>query len=360
MREAFVTPVMRVLALALLFSLPLAASDVTTKFETVDVANGIVAFIASEPKSGVVNGNCVAIIGDDGVVVVDPGQMPTLARRMVAEIRKRTDKPVKVIVTTHWHWDHNLASSVFLDTWPHATFVSTEFTRRSLVDFTPGFLTFLEKAPEVAISKLKLKRSNSEDETERANLTDDIDDFTTGIPEVRKARFVAPHETFERSMTVHLGKREVRIFNPGRANTAGDAVVWVPDARVLVTGDIVVAPTPYATSSYLAEWITVLDELSKLDAAAIVPGHGAVQRDQVYMKQLRELLQSVVTQVGSAVREGLSLEETKRKVDLEKFRLQFAGDDRRRNRAFRDYFVTSAITAAWKQARGEPTTESPF
>lgn len=353
---------MRALRLFLLClsALPLAASDVVTKYDTVKVADGIYAFIAPEPKSGLVNGNVVAIIGDEGVLVVDTGQIPTLAKRMVADLKKQTNQPVRYVVNTHWHWDHNLANFVWRDAYPRAAILSTAFTRRSLLDFTPAFTNFMNNSSAKMLEQIRAMRAKATDDTARANFDDDIDDLEAGLPEVRNVPFVAPNETFEKELTVYLGKREVRLFYPGRANTAGDLMVYVPDAKVLITGDVVVAPTPYATSSYLTEWITVLENMSKMDVATIVPGHGPVQRDKSYVALLTALLKSLTSQVQAAVKEGLSLEDTRKKVNLAEFQKRFAGDDRRRNRFFKEYFLDSAIKNAWHQARGEETVESPF
>src|SRR5215208_4783662 len=151
-----VRPDMRRLTLLLVrLALPLSASDVVTKFETVKVADGVFAFIASEPKSGLVNSNCVAIIGDDGVVVVDTGQIPSLAKRMLAQIKAQTGKPVRYVINTHWHWDHNLANFVYQDAFPQVAIVSTPFTRQSLIDFTPGFLQFFESGAPKMIDRLR-------------------------------------------------------------------------------------------------------------------------------------------------------------------------------------------------------------
>ena len=346
--------------LLLLVAVPASATDVTTKFETVKVAEGVYAFIAPEPRSGVVNGNVVAVIGDDGVLVVDTGQFPALARRMVAEIRAKTDQPVRYIVNTHWHWDHNLANHVFREAYPNAAIVSTAFTRKGLLDWTPPFQEFLRSSGPKMVERMKAARENAKSDDAREALSNEIEDYEAGMPEVGRAVFVAPDVTFDRELTVYLGKREVRIFHPGRANTAGDAVVYVPDAKVLITGDVVVHPTPYATHAYLGDWIGVMKSLMAMDTVAIVPGHGPVQHGKRYLHQLTALLESVRDQVQRAVEEGLTLEETKKKVDVSELRAQFTAGIRRRERAFDDYFLTSAITDAWKQAKGEPTSEAPF
>jgi cyclase len=351
---------MRAFLAVVLFAVSAHASDVMTKFETVKVAEGVFAFVPPEPKSGLVNGNSVAIIGEDGVLVVDTGQVPSLTRKMIAEIRSRTDKPVRYVVNTHWHWDHNLANFVYKEAFPNATIVSTAFTRQMLVDTTPKLLDFLRNSGNQMIERTRKRLETATTEADKANAADDLDDFVAGIPEVSKAVFVAPDQTFEQSLTVYLGKREVRIFHLGRANTAGDALVYVPDAKVLIAGDVLVAPTPYATSAYFTEWIDVLKKLNAMEVATIVPGHGPVQRDKTYLTQMTRLLESLWSQVDALAKQGLSAEETAKRIDLEAFRKQFAGDDRRRNRAFQEFFVTPAVKTAWKQARGEKTVEAAF
>ena len=350
---------MRAWFLLFLLAVPASAS-VTESFETVDVAEGVVAFIAAESRGNLVNSNCVAIIGDDGVVVVDSGQIPTLTRRMLAQIRARTDKPVRYVVNTHWHWDHALANVVYEEAFPGVRIVSTPFTRDYLVQYTPKFQDFLKTRGDAMMESFRKRRDSAANDTERENAADDVADLGEGLTFMRDTKFVPPNETFEKGITIHLGRREVRVFHPGPANTAGDAVVYVPDAKVLVTGDIVVSPVPFATGAHLGDWIPVLRSLSQMDAVAIVPGHGPVQRDRSYLFALAELFQSVKTQVDAAVAQGLTLEETQKHVDLEPFRKRFAGEDRRRNRAFRDFFAVSVVRNAWKQARGEKTSEAPF
>ena len=76
--------------------------------------------------------------------------------------------------------------------------------------------------------------------------------------------------TFEgTTLTLFLGHREIRLLHFGRGNTAGDVAVYVPDAKVVATGDLVVAPTPYAYGAYLGEWSEGLGKLAALDASHV-------------------------------------------------------------------------------------------
>ncbi len=103
-------------------------------YQTVEVGPGVYAFVAPETNGPIPSGNVLAVVGDDGVLVVDSGRFPTLARKMAEEIRRRTDKPVRFLVHTHWHLDHIAADAVFREAFPGIVFVSTPFTRRKMAE----------------------------------------------------------------------------------------------------------------------------------------------------------------------------------------------------------------------------------
>jgi len=357
----------------LLFAVALAAGAAASRaaefpaerqFQTVEVAPGVVAFIAAETTGPIPSGNVVAVIGDEAVLVVDSGRFPTLARRMVAEIKKRTDKPVRYLVHTHWHLDHIVADSVFRDAWPGLTFVSTEFTRRKIVDKQVAYVKDIAKTDREYAEGLtayvdggKRRDGTPIPENAKRYLRQQIADIGLETAEVSGVTLVASSLTFEKELTVHLGKRAVRIGFLGKGNTAGDAVVIVPDAKVVVTGDLLVAPTPYGYGCHPAEWIETLEALSAIDAAAIVPGHGPVMRDWSYAAKVAALLTALRAQVAEAVRAGATLEETQQKVDLDALRAGFAGDDFERQAAFDDFFARSAVDRAYQEAKGEMAPE---
>jgi glyoxylase-like metal-dependent hydrolase (beta-lactamase superfamily II) len=283
---------------------------------------------------------------------------------MVAEIRKRTDKPVRYLVHTHWHLDHIVADAVFRDAYPGLTFVSTAFTRRKIVDKQVAYVKDIAKIDQEYASGLTQyvdagKRRDGTPIPDAVNryLRQQIADIGLEMAEVPGVTLVAPSLTFEKELTVHLGKRAVRIAFLGKGNTAGDAVVVVPDARVVVTGDLLVAPTPYGYGCHPAAWIETLKALSAIDAVAIVPGHGPVMRDWSYAAKVSALLTALRAQVAEAVRAGATLEETRQKVDLGALRAGFAGDDFGRQAAFDDFFVRSAVDRAYQEARGEMAEE---
>src|SRR5260221_32017 len=147
------------------------------------------------------------------------------------------------------------------------------------VEIPAYFQQTLGAAGDAAIDRLRTalktgKKPNGADVTavDREFFDLELADYDVWTNEAGRAHYVAPTITFDRAMTVHLGTREVQLMFLGRGNTAGDAVVYVPDAKVIAAGDLLVGPTPYATGSFLPEWVEVLDKLTAFDVAAVLPG----------------------------------------------------------------------------------------
>ena len=328
-------------------------------YQTVEVGPGVYAFVSPETNGPIPSGNVMAVIGDDGVLVVDSGRFPTLARRMVAEIRRKTDKPVRWLVHTHWHLDHIAADGVFREAFPEMTVVTTAFTRRKMIEKQIPYLAGLVKTDEGYVQYLEQRLAGEKrrdgspmPEELKRYLAGQVRDVRLESAELARARVVEPTLTFDREIRFYLGQREVRVLFLGKGNTEGDAVVMVPDARVVATGDLLVAPIPYGYGCHPAAWIQTLAALSALDAAAIVPGHGPVQRDWSYAKKVSGLLQEIEKQVAAQVKQGATLEQTQERVPLAEFRKAFAGDSFERGAAFDDFFVRSAVDRAYQEATG--------
>jgi glyoxylase-like metal-dependent hydrolase (beta-lactamase superfamily II) len=143
--------IFRILAMVLLRSRAHGADGgyVNERYDLQKVAAGVHSFVALEWDSGVVQSNCTVIVGEDAVVVVDTGQFPSLAERMVADIKKLTNKPVRYIVNTHWHFDHLWGNAAFRQAYPGVKIISTEFTRKLVVDQAPKYLAMQRKRTRI-------------------------------------------------------------------------------------------------------------------------------------------------------------------------------------------------------------------
>jgi len=116
-------------------------------------------------------------------------------------------------------------------------------------------------------------------------------------------QYQPPTLTFDSALDLDLGGRVVQIRHLGRGNTAGDAVAFVPDAKVLASGDLLVHPIPFMFDGYPTEWVQTLDKLAGIDAAAIVPGHGGVLRDKDFIYLVRDFLQAAIRQLNERLKE---------------------------------------------------------
>jgi cyclase len=343
---------------------PAAHRPTADGFDVVQVAPRVHVFVATESRSPIVSGNSTAIVGDDAVMVVDTGQFPALARRMVDALRRITPKPVTVVVSTHWHNDHVFGNAVYKAAYPGVRFVAHEETRRLLLKNGPkqveAYRTKIE--PFVASLKDELRAGKTEDggamgEDERRDLEEKIADGEAAAALWKEVELVTPTETFQDELTVPLGGCDVRVMHLGRGNTAGDAMVYVPDGKVLVTGDVVVLPTPFAIGSYPREWRAVLAKVAAIDATTLVPGHGPVQRDRAYVRDLDLLLATLDAQVAAAAKDGRPLAEVRKAVDLGPAARKFTGGDATRARLLHDYFEVPGVGRAFEEARGKLSDE---
>jgi len=217
----------------------------------------------------------------------------------------------------------------------------------------PDYANYLRKLAQEG-KDASGKALTAEEKTYNNDFAESID---AAIAEFKQVKLLLPDETFDQNLDVHLGKREVQVKFLGRGNTGGDAVIHVPDAKVVMAGDLLVYPTPFTFDSYLTEWIQTLGKLKAMGVATVVPGHGPVQHNNEYIDLVSGLLQSVTSQVQQAVRQDLSLDDTRKKVDVANFEKQFAGDNPNRQRNFEAYFLGMAVERAYKEAKGTLDTQ---
>lgn len=346
------------------FATGAAAQTSVFSYERISVAEGIHVF-AEPPQIGIVSGNSIVVIGSEAALVIDTGQHPALTRRMIAEIRTITPKPVRYVVNTHWHNDHVTGNAEYVAAFPGVTIIAHPFTAELMAKEIPRYTG--ERCRSILGGQMKsfreaLAAGKTSDGREitperRGRIERLLAEGDAAIAECDSYTYVAPNLTFEKAMTLQLGGREVRLWHPGRANTAGDVVAYVPDAKVLVTGDILVHPFPFATQSYIGEWAAVLRDLAKVDAVAIVPGHGRVLKDRSYLENVAGLMQAIHDQVRAAYKPGAKLEDVSKAVDLEAWRTRIAGDDPLLNAAMRGPMIQSAIARAFQEASGAMAPE---
>jgi glyoxylase-like metal-dependent hydrolase (beta-lactamase superfamily II) len=333
-------------------------------FELQRVADDIYIAVRPDVFRQPVEGNITFIVNAEDVVVVDTGGTGASAGSAIRLLRRVTRKPVRTVINTHWHGDHHLGNAVFRREFPGVEFIAHGNTRDAM---TGPPMDYVRKQPAMMEEVLKEWRSRIDtgrDETgkemtpeEIARLRLRIADVEAAAAEYARASVVPATLTFEDRLTLRRGEREIQIRYLGRGNTEGDAVVWLPNEKILISGDLVVHPQPYGFYSFPAEWIETLGRLAGFEFRLLIPGHGAVQEDANYIRSLQALLREVRADVGAAVKEGATQEQARARIDLGGLERTFTDGVERRGFLFGVWFLDPIAVSAYREARGEPIVQ---
>nr|WP_029132376.1 MBL fold metallo-hydrolase [Sedimenticola selenatireducens] len=242
-------------------------ADVDEKTVSFDkLAEGVYAYTAEgDPNTGI-------IIGDDGVMVIDTQATPDMAQDVIRRIREVTDKPIKYVVLSHYHAvrvmgasaynaDHIIASQATYD----LIVERGQFDFDSEVGRFPRLFQGVESVPGLTW----------------------------------------PSIAFESSMTLWMGKRRVELMHVGRGHTKGDIVVWLPEEKVLFSGDLVeFGATPYTGDAYLSDWPQTLANVRALGAEKLVPGRGDALTTPETVEAAISGTQDFLTQMFESVKKG--------------------------------------------------------
>jgi len=326
-------------------STAVADSSVTQQRSVTQVADGVYAIRHVDSPDTNPQGNTTVIIGERGVLVIDSGYLPSSAVEDIAQIRRWTKLPVRYLLNTHWHPDHQRGNSTYVDAFPEVTIVAHRETAKLMAAYDAGNR---ERYPK-RVRTMQEKLAKQPD----AELQKTFDDQSRVLAELERSRLQLPTLTFDSELSVDLGNRVVEVRHSGIGDTLGDAWAYLPKEQILVTGDLVVAPVPYFFAGYPEALARSLHRLLELDVKAIVPGHGDVMRDQTYMRAVLDMVETIVGQVNAAVvRIGslsARLEDVRPQIDVAEYRRRFAGDDPH-NQEYFDESIEGLIKDAFYQA----------
>ena len=340
-------------------------SGKTTQRTVTKLAEGIYTIRHKDAPDTFPQGNTTVIIGDREVLVVDSCYLPSSAREDIAEIRKWTDKPVRYLVNTHWHFDHTMGNGTYSDAFPGLNIIAHVETARQSAGYNPGWF---ERFPRRG-DRLKQVLDAGKDgngkvlsDGERKEYQEAIAGIAPVQEEFKSIVDRTPNLTFDSEMRVDLGNREVRIMHLGRGNTAGDAIIFLPKEKIVMTGDLVVHPVPYMFGGYPKDFAVTLRKLDQLSFETMIPGHGEVMRTnnaRAYVRLLIDFIEAVTQQVSiethrlgsGAANQPAVREAVMKNIDVASWRRKFAGEVKDEQDAF-DTTFAAMITAAHSEING--------
>ena len=335
--------------------LPLFARDYAARPTVQKVGEGVYLFTSSRHGDVGFVGNSVAILSEEGVLVFDAGCVPSDSAAVLAELRKLTDKPVRYLVNSHWHWDHWQGNQTYKAAFPGLQIISQENTRILMRDVSvprtqndlkelPAYIASLEK-------DLAAKRATHASEAELRDLEQLLQADKNFLAQKQSVQFTYPNFTFDESAAIRVGGREIRLFH-AQAITSGDTYLYLPKERILVSGDILVRPIPFAVGgTFPADWIATLQKLIALNPEVVVPGHGESEGAKQALEQNLRLFQRVVREVRDAKAQGLNEAQTVEAIGKEEAELvaMIGSTDTKLLPAFKPYFLNVFLHRAYQE-----------
>lgn len=351
----------RWIVLALMLTVPaqLIAQDIGATHRLTRLAEGVYAV-----EGRFQGANAAIIINDREVVIVDSHGSPASAAALLEDVRRLTDKPVRYVINTHWHVDHHTGNQAYYRAFPEQVeFIAHRFTREDIPTLARDQLAQVRSFMENPLTEAREQLAAGVDDHGRPLTSDQraqLERFAEGqeafLAGADSFMFVLPSMTFEQRLVLHRDVRPVEVRYFFRGHTRGDVVVYLPEERILIAGDLLTQPILWTWSSYPADYVRTLRAIEQLDIDRIVIGHGAVLEGSAYLVQAREFLESVVVHVRGSVVDGSSLAETQAssKADqkIQAFRLRFVEDTEEGAGMF-DRMVTWTVERAFLEARGE-------
>jgi glyoxylase-like metal-dependent hydrolase (beta-lactamase superfamily II) len=218
-----------------------------------------------DPNTGIV-------VGDDCVMVIDTQATPVMAQDVIRHIRTVSDKPIRYVVLSHYHAVRVLGAS--------------GYGAQHVIASRDTYDLIVERG--------------------EADMKSEIERFPRLFQAVESVPGLTwPTLVFEKRMTLWIGKLQVELMQIGRGHTKGDTVVWLPQERILFSGDLVeYETTPYTGDAYLSDWPATLDAIAALKPAKLVPGRGAALQNEAQVAAGLDGTRAFITEMFGAVKAG--------------------------------------------------------
>jgi glyoxylase-like metal-dependent hydrolase (beta-lactamase superfamily II) len=285
------------------------------------IADGVYYATAAGPM--ITGSNDVVIVNDNDVLLVDAGVTPAVARALVQDVKLLTDKPVRWVVNTHFHYDHTDGNSIF---GPEVQIIGHKYVRDAMLNLDvlhrEPFKTAQASLPG-QIETLKKQVSAETDAQKRATLQQQLAATEAEQKQFAEIKPTPPTMTYASSLTLHRGQREIRLLFLGRGHTPGDTVVFLPKERIVCTGDLMESRLAYMGDGIFDEWITTLDAVKKLDFDTVLPGHGVPFHEKALITAYQSYLKDLTEQVMKLRAQGVTADEAAQKVDLTSHKADF-------------------------------------
>ncbi len=314
----------------------------------------------AQPKFG--GANTTIVINESDVLLADPPQGPADVHALLEEIGKLTENPVRYVVNSHWHGDHqggnkalkqaignNLLVIAHENTRHDITALATPELRR----FSQFYAAMADKA-ETSLAQESASLTNEQ----KAQISRYVREQRAFAQQAATYEYALPDLVINRNLTLFRGRREIRILHFGKAHTRGDLVVYLPKEKIVVAGDLLTAPYIVPRSAYPRDHIATLKALSNLEYEQMVLGHGGpVKYDNELLNSMIDFLSTIVKEVQTGIAAGLNDDDLLSKIlnspGVQSFNARIAWDEPGGLKFLTfEQLVTMTVDRAAKETRG--------
>lgn len=285
-----------------------SAAALPEMFDVEKVAEGVWAAVA-RPAALI---NCNAAIFDNGagLLIVDTHSKPSAVASLVAQIRRGvSDKPVRWIVNTHFHWDHTQGTPTYKRIALYADVISSEATRNLLAGNGAARLKESLEQTRKALENYRERAGKARTAQEKNYWQKQAEEAREYLSEMRNYEPELPNVTFDSNLILRGKEFDLHLAFRGRGHTAGDVVVFCPQRKVIATGDLLHGFAPYIGDGFPREWPRTLRSMGEFPFERVIGGHGGVQQGSRRLANMANYIEELAGAVAAGKQQGRSVSE---------------------------------------------------
>jgi glyoxylase-like metal-dependent hydrolase (beta-lactamase superfamily II) len=292
-----------------------APSSDAKLFDLQKAANGV--YFAHARPQAMLNCNAAIFVRSKDVVVVDAHSKPSAAASLIHQIQREiTEKPVRYVVNTHFHWDHTQGDHAYRLTGEKVDFIASASTKQLMSDLAVARMKASVGAVPQQIDALRARAARSASTAEKAFCADQIAQMEAYQTELKNYTLELPTITFDRSYLLQDPAFDLHIDFHGHSHTAGDIFVFCPQQRAIATGDAIHGFLPNIADGFPRVWPGTIDAVGHADFQYLMGGHGPLQTDRTVMTSQRNYIEELTGKVAEGKKAGLSVAEMQKRFTV--------------------------------------------
>jgi glyoxylase-like metal-dependent hydrolase (beta-lactamase superfamily II) len=240
-----------------------------------------------------INSNSAIFVGSKDVVVVDSHSKPSAAASLIRQIKREiTEKPVRYVINSHFHWDHTQGNHAYRVAEEKIDFIATTTTKQLMSDLAVSRVKASLEEAAAKVDELRTRAADSTSAEEKAFCADQIAQLESYQAELQNYTLELPTITFDQSYVIQDKAHDLHISFHGHAHTAGDLAVFCPQKRAIATGDVIHGFLPFIADGFPKAWPGTIDAIGHNQFDDILPGHTSLQTGRVVMMSIRNYIEA--------------------------------------------------------------------